>query len=416
MTNDVARRIGLSLGADICWPQCFEDILGRWNPSLQIGDETIRFDVDRVTIEPFDLRKPVDYDVVIDRLTHWYANTREWIKKSILLDDLYVFNNPWSVQSMEKQTTYCAMMRLGLPIPDTWMIPQKEYEETTDLEPTLQRYASMFDLPAIGDALGYPLFMKPYDGGGWVGVSRADNAEDLETAYDASGKFLMHIQKGVEPWDHFVRCVGVGPQVRVVGYDPDAPLHARYTDTFDHLPGTDLQALRAMTLTINTFFGWDFNSCECLGQGGVWHPIDFANPCPDSQVTSLHRHFPWLVLAKLRWALFCAATNRPFRKNLDWQPFFDIADTDGDLGQKLEAYGRLAEQHFDTDAFETFCDDHLGPLDEVAWEYFGTPEARAVVREKVAALYPDGEVDEFTERFWAAIQAWRDEESSAAVR
>ncbi|MCP4225742.1 MAG: hypothetical protein GY773_20600 [Actinomycetia bacterium] len=411
----MTRRIGLSLGADICWPKCFEDILTRWDPALRLGDDTVRFEVERVSIERFDLRKPVDDDVVIDRLTHWHANTREWIKKAILLDDLYVFNNPWSVQSMEKQTTYCAMMRLGLPVPETWMVPPKEYEETADLEPTLQRYATLFDLESIGEVLGYPLFMKPYDGGGWVGVSKVDDAEELEAAYDTSGKFLMHLQKGVDPWDHFVRCVGVGPQLRVINYDPDAPLHGRYTDTFDHLPASDLAQLRAMTLTINTFFGWDFNSCECLGGDGAWSPIDYANPCPDSQVTSLHRHFPWLVLAKLRWAMFCAATDRPFRKNLDWQPFFDIAATDANYQDKLQSYGQLAEQHFDTDAFQEFCDEHLGPLEEVAWEYFSSDDAKDAVREKVVALYPDNEVEEFTERFWAAIQTWRDEDSPAAL-
>ena len=44
------------------------------------------------------------------------------------MDGLYVFNNPWAIQSMEKHTTYCAMMPLGLPIPETWMVPPKEYE------------------------------------------------------------------------------------------------------------------------------------------------------------------------------------------------------------------------------------------------------------------------------------------------
>ena len=61
--------------------------------------------VERVTIEPFDLRQPCQYDVVLDRLTHWYTPSREWIKKAILMDGLYVLNNPWSVQSMEKHTT-----------------------------------------------------------------------------------------------------------------------------------------------------------------------------------------------------------------------------------------------------------------------------------------------------------------------
>lgn len=401
------RRIGLSLGADLCWPRSFEGILRRWNPTLRVGGEDIRFEVERVTIEPFDLRGPVKYDVVLDRLTHWYANTREWIKKAVLMDDLYVLNNPWAVQSMEKQTSYCAMMRLGMPIPDTWLIPPKEYDETPDLQPTLERYAQLFDLDAVGEKVGYPHFMKPYDGGGWVGVSKVDDAETLRTAYDESGKFVMHLQNGVLPHDHFVRCIGIGPDVRIVEYDPSAPLHERYTTDHDHLAPEALATLRKITLTINAFFGWDFNSCECLHQEGIWYPIDFANPCPDSQVTSLHRHFPWLVLGNLRWALFNAATKRKKPHNLDWSPYFEIADGPGSFEEKLDQYAAISEERMATAAFDEFCEEHLGPLEEVAWEYFGSKDAREAVREKVAALFPEHEVEEFTERFWQSIQDWR---------
>ena len=168
---DITRRIGLSLGADICWPICYEALLKQLDLKLRIGGDTVRFDVERVTIEPFDLRQGCRYDVVIDRLTHWYHTSREWIKKAIVFNDLYVFNNPWSLQSMEKQTTYAAMMRLGFPVPDTWMVPPKSYADTSDLAPTLTRYAKLFDLGDIGDRIGYPLYMKPYDGGAWVGVT-----------------------------------------------------------------------------------------------------------------------------------------------------------------------------------------------------------------------------------------------------
>ena len=120
------RRIGLSLGADICWPICFEEIFKRLDLDLRIDDDRLRFELERVSIEPFDLRQRCRYDVVIDRLTHWLHSSREWIKKSIIMDGLYVFNNPWSVQSMEKATTYCAMIRLGLPVPETWLVPPKE--------------------------------------------------------------------------------------------------------------------------------------------------------------------------------------------------------------------------------------------------------------------------------------------------
>ena len=39
--------------------------------------------------------------------------------------------------------------------------------------------AKLFDLEALGEKIGYPMFMKPYDGGAWVGVSRIDEGEAL---------------------------------------------------------------------------------------------------------------------------------------------------------------------------------------------------------------------------------------------
>lgn len=412
----VTRNIGLSLGADLCWPKCFEDLLGDLDLAIPKGRDTLRFAVERVTIEPFDLRQGVKYDVVVDRLTHWYSTSREWIKKAILLDGTYVFNNPWSVQSMEKQTTYCAMIALGLPIPTTWLIPPKAYDPKPDLQVTLERYAKLFDLGEVGSKVGYPLFMKPYDGGGWAGVSKVDDEAALREAYEKSDRFVMHLQKGILPYDRFCRCIGLGPQTKVVLYDPSAPLHQRYQEDRDFLTAEQQSLLEDITLTINAFFGWDFNSCEALLKDGDWHPIDFANPCPDSQVTSLHVHFPWLVISKLKWALFCAATKRTFRQNLDWAPFQKVA-AKKDLGyrEKVAQYAEIARKRFETERFEEFCAEHLGDLDAVAREYFGSDRAREAVRIKVEALFPEHEWDEFTEHFWQAIQRWRAQDAEQAA-
>ena len=38
-----------------------------------------------------------------------------------------------------------------MPIPETWMVPPKAYEHAADLEPTLQRYARLFDLGEVGE-------------------------------------------------------------------------------------------------------------------------------------------------------------------------------------------------------------------------------------------------------------------------
>ncbi len=407
---NVTRRIGLSLGADICWPICFEEILARLQLDIPLGGDRLNFEVSRVTIEPFDLRQPVRYDLVVDRLTHWYNTSREWIKKAVVLNDTYVFNNPWSIQSNEKHTTYCAMMRLGLSIPETWMLPPKAYEPTADLQPTLEQYARMFDLGEIGAKLGYPLFMKPYDGGGWVGVSKVDDEAQLRAAYEASGTKVMHLQSAVIPYDYFVRCIGLGPQTRVVNYDPSAPLHDRYRMDHGFLTAEQQSELEDITLTINAFFGWDFNSCEALLKGGQWYPIDFANACPDSQVTSLHYHFPWLLKANLRWAIFCAATRRRVTRNLDWEPYFEVAAQDLPYREKLRRYALYARQHFAADEFAEFCARHLARLDEVADEFFGTDLARDAIHRKVTALFPAHEVESFTELFFARIQHWRETE------
>lgn len=411
MCVTTTRTIGLSLGADLCWPQFYEDLLERLSPVVEVDGDDVDFAVERITIEPFDLAQPVEYDVVLDRLTPWYHTSREWIKKAVVMDDLYVLNNPFTLQAMQKHTSYAALLRLGVPVPETWLLPPKEYARTdpleADLDVTLERYAQMFDLPALGDQIGYPIFMKPYDGGAWVGVSRIDDGEQLQAAYDESGSRIMHLQKAVHPFDLFVRCLGVGPQVNVMRYDPDAPIHDRYKVDFDFVDADEFQQLTDLTLVINAFFGWDFNSCEALRKDGVFQPIDFANANPDSQVTSLHFHLPWLVMALLRWSLFCAATRRPMHLDLDWSEYWAIAETEDDYATRLSELAAFARDRFDADAFERFSRENLGELDEIALEYFGTDRAREIVRRKVAAIFPADEVDRFTAHFWGLIQFWR---------
>ncbi|MBK7824582.1 hypothetical protein [Nannocystis sp.] len=409
---NVTRNIGLSLGADICWPGCFEEIVKRLNLSLPIGGDSIDFHIERVTIDPYYLRQPVRYDVVLDRLTHWFHTSREWIKKAVIMDGLYVLNNPWSLQSMEKHSTYCAMMKLGMPIPETWMIPPKErLTENPDVHPTMERYGRKWELEEIGERLGYPFFMKPYDGGAWVGVSRIDNPQQLRRAYEESGKRVMHLQKAVDPFDLFVRAIGIGPQVHIVKYDPAAPLHDRYKVDFFFVNGEEWSVLTDTCLTINAFFGWEFNSCESLRKDGVFHPIDFANACPDFQVTSLHYHFPDLVKNMVRWAIFCAATKREKSPNLSWDPFFAIAKQDLPYRERLKGYAKIANERMETERFNEFCAKHLSHLDEVALEFFGTDVAKGYVRQKVAALFPQHEVHRFTEHFWGLVQFWRKTET-----
>jgi len=147
-----------------------------------------------------------------------------------------------------------------------------------------------------------------------------------------------------------------------------------------------------------------------MRQGDAWYAIDFANPCPDSQVTALHYHFPWLIKANIRWSVFCAATERRVVP-LHWRRYFKAAKGGATYREKLDRYTDVAHHRFQTERFLEFCDRHLSHLDDVTYEFFGTEQAHDAVRQKVEAVYPEREVEEFTELFWQRIQHWRGDES-----
>src|SRR3712207_4329116 len=118
--------IGMLLGTEEDWPTAFEQVVARLQPEISYEGEVHAVDVERITIEPFDLRARPRYALVIDRLAHWYYVPREWLKKAALMDDVYLLNNPFTFQSMEKHAAYCAMIRLGLKVPETWLVPYKQ--------------------------------------------------------------------------------------------------------------------------------------------------------------------------------------------------------------------------------------------------------------------------------------------------
>ena len=280
----------------------------------------------RVTIEPFNLRDKPRHALVIDRLAYWYYHPREWLKKIALMDDVYLLNSPFTFQSMEKHAAYCAMIRLGLKVPETVLVPFKHPVDNARYAYTAARYNQAFDLDEVAQSLGYPLFMKPFDGGGWVGVSRIRDGAELHAAYDASGERLMHLQQSVEGYDVFVRSLSIGPETMVMKFRPELPMHERYAVEHNFLsPDTGAEVLTISRL-VNAFFRWEFNSCEMLVHGDEVHPIDYANACPDVALTSLHYYFPWAMTALLRWSVFCVVTGRPLRLDMDTARYFEIAD------------------------------------------------------------------------------------------
>src|SRR5689334_24274352 len=207
---DTTHHIGLLLGTEEDWPTAFETIIARLGSIRGEDGSSHRIEVERLTIEPFDLRDKPRHELVVDRLAYWYYHPREWLKKVALMDDVYLLNSPFTFQSMEKHAAYCAMIRCGLKVPRTVLVPFKNPPENPRWAATAARYNRPFDLGAIAADIGYPLFMKPYDGGQWIGVNRVRNREERERAYDASGLLLMHLQASVEGLDVIGRLVSIG--------------------------------------------------------------------------------------------------------------------------------------------------------------------------------------------------------------
>jgi hypothetical protein len=415
--------IGLLLGTEEDWPRAFEALVSRLEP-IEHDGETHTFRTERIVNEPFDLRYKPRYALVIDRLAWWYDLPREWLKKVALMDDVYLLNNPFTFQSMEKHSAYCAMMRLGLKVPATWMVPHKAPMPIPRFEYMAQKFADVasrynapFDLHEIAADIGYPLYMKPFDGGQWVGVTRIRSQEELETRYDESGERLMHLQAAVEPMDVFARSLSIGAETMVMHFEPDRPMHERYQVHHDFLSPQVGWEVVTVSRLVNAFFRWEFNSCETIVRGQDVHPIDYANASPDVALTSLHYYFPWAMRALVKWCVFCTVTRRRMRVNQNTRVYFDIGDRDDlDYAAKLREYRRLADDYFQVEQYEEFCDRHLAYLDDLVVDWFGGGELEALLEETVRSTFPPHEHDAMIARHRGLVGAWVAEQRAAVPR
>ena len=224
--------IGLLLGTEEDWPAAFEpcsatsavDYSGARTSSRPSGSSTSRSTcaTGRATA------------LVIDRLGLVVHVPREWLKKVTLMDDVYLLNNPFTFQAMEKHSAYCAMMRLGLRVPETWLMPHKSRRRTTlpadapsaTTPRSTSRRSARSRLPALHEAVR----RRP------VGRRHADRRRaELHAVYDESGERLMHLQAAVEDFDVFVRSLSIGAETMLMRFEPDRPLHDRYQIAHDFL-------------------------------------------------------------------------------------------------------------------------------------------------------------------------------------
>lgn len=241
---------------------------------------------------------PPQYDLVIDRISHEVPFYRATLKR-LALEGTIVINNPFWWSADDKFFNYSLARKLGVAVPKTVLLPQKDYIKGIVSE-SLRNLEFPLDWEGIIDFVGLPAFLKPFDGGGWKNVSKVNSIEELWLEYDQTGTLCMTLQEAID-FDQFVRCYCVGQtEVMIMAYDPRKAYLSgeQYVHNPDYLAPDLADRVRRDVRTLCTALGYDLNTVEFAIKDGVPYAIDFMNPAPDAELASVGEFYHnWITQA-----------------------------------------------------------------------------------------------------------------------
>src|SRR3984893_9191802 len=139
---------------------------------------------------------PPKYDLVIDRISHEVPFYRATLKR-MSPEGTIVINNPFWWSADDKFFNYSLARKLGVAVPKTVLLPQKDYMQGISSE-SLRNLEFPLDWQGIIDFVGLPAILKPFDGGGWKNVSRVNSLEELSAQYDKTGTLCMTLQEFID--------------------------------------------------------------------------------------------------------------------------------------------------------------------------------------------------------------------------
>ena len=253
-----------------------------------------------------------EYAVILDRISHEVPFYRSFLKWASL-KGTYVVNNPFWWSADDKFIDNVIAERAGVAVPRTVVLPHKDLPPNTTGE-SFRNLQYPLDWDGIFGYVGFPAFLKPFDGGGWRGVTKVRNRDEFFAAYDASGTDCMLLQEGIE-FDDYFRCYGIGQrEVRIMRYNPAAPdAGTRYT----HIASTEVSGemtakLERDVLALCRALGYDMNTVEFAVRDGVPYAIDFMNPAPDADYWTVGQEsYEWVILRMGAFLVEKALEERP---------------------------------------------------------------------------------------------------------
>jgi hypothetical protein len=247
-----------------------------------------------VRIGAVRMAEPTQYQVIVDRISHDIPFYRSWLKNAAL-GGARIINNPFWWSADDKFFNYALATKLGVAIPPTVLLPHKEHPTgTTDR--SMRNLEYPLDWPSVFAYVGFPAFLKPFDGGGWRDVYKVNDEQEFFTAYDQTKTLCMTLQRGVNFKEYF-RCYVVGQEhVRIMPYDPRAPFQDRYVKDPTGYDPALLERVERDARTLCRALGYDLNTVEFAVEDGVPYAIDFMNPAPDADLHSVGQaNFDWIV-------------------------------------------------------------------------------------------------------------------------
>ena len=257
-----------------------------------------------------------DYTVIIDRISQDVPFYRAYLKNAAIAGAA-VINNPFWWSADEKFFNNALAVNIDVPVPKTVILPSYQLPDDTSGE-SFSNLAYPMDWESIFSYIGFPAYMKPFAGGGWKNVYKLNSMEEFYEKHKETGQLVMLLQEEIV-FEEYYRCYCIGGKhVRVMPYEPRNPHHLRYAATFS--PSAErLKYLEDLVLRINKFLGYDFNTVELALRGETAYAIDFCNPAPDAERTSVgEENFEWVVETAANYAIEKAQTWKGGKDNLTW--------------------------------------------------------------------------------------------------
>lgn len=425
------------------------------DPTFTWKGQKYKIQLTRITARPLlcgeDLRS--EADLIVDRTIHWNDYYKCWSQQALDCE-MAIVNHSHTFGNLDKHSTYDMMARAVHPkdhFPTTVLLPQFSsftpqqkatdkwrYEQSLIIDNTEfgwdpqrsttnwkkvnqkmetydyyrhlnellreQFYASGNWLEqAVEKYFGnkFPLFLKKVSGGGGSDVFKVNSLQELYDQYDKTEGRAFHIQEAVENYDVFIRCMGIGPQILPMEFLPDKPLHEHYGPNKLKVDREMFNRLYHYVLFINSYHRWTYNSYECIIKDGRIHPIDFANACPDSNFTSLHVHFPWLICALIRWFAFCAITGKDMGIDLEHSTYVGILnDPHKTQEEKYKEIATLSEKYFTIDTFKAFCDENFKNLEEKIVQFYDEGHFQPIIEQAIyISSFPKNEHEKFVKEY-----------------